>query len=38
MRDEKNIVPEISWSQLRQPFTPGFEDVIELGVLEGWWQ
>lgn len=37
MRDKKNVVPEIGWSQLRRRFTPGFEDIIELGILEGWY-
>jgi hypothetical protein len=37
MREKKNVVPEIGWSQLRRRFTPGFEDIIELGVLEGWY-
>lgn len=37
MRDKKNIPPEISWSQLRRRFTPGYENVIELGILEGWY-
>ncbi|KZP23893.1 hypothetical protein FIBSPDRAFT_684836, partial [Athelia psychrophila] len=37
MRDKKNIPPEINWSQLRQRFTPGYKNVIKLGILEGWY-
>ncbi|PPQ83249.1 hypothetical protein CVT24_001149 [Panaeolus cyanescens] len=37
MRHKKNIKPEIAWSQLRRRFTPGFENIIEQGVLNGWY-
>lgn len=30
-----NIKPEIAWRRLRYTFTPGFEDLIERGILEG---
>ncbi|KAF8529989.1 hypothetical protein JB92DRAFT_2825664 [Gautieria morchelliformis] len=32
MRQHNNVKPEISWSQLRRRFTPGFEDLLEQGV------
>ncbi|KAH9487316.1 hypothetical protein JR316_0001389 [Psilocybe cubensis] len=35
MRKKKNIKPEISWSQLRSRFTPGFEDLLDYGVNNG---
>lgn len=37
MRDKKNVMPEITWSQLRRRFTPGFEDMFELGVINDWY-
>lgn len=38
MRDKgKNVMPEIAWSQLRRRFTPGFEDILEMGVQKGWY-
>lgn len=37
MRHKKNIKPEITWSQLRCRFTPGFESILERGVQEGWY-
>lgn len=37
MRHKKNVMPEISWSQLRRRFTPGFEDILEKGVMNGWY-
>lgn len=37
MRDKKNVKPEIVWSQFRRRFTPGFEDILELGVMNGWY-
>ncbi|KAJ7903946.1 hypothetical protein B0H13DRAFT_2334961 [Mycena leptocephala] len=30
-------MPEIGWSQLRQRFAPGFEDILELGTNNGWY-
>lgn len=35
MRSKKNVKPEITWSQLRRRFTPGFENILERGVTEG---
>ncbi|KAF8492109.1 hypothetical protein JB92DRAFT_3147563 [Gautieria morchelliformis] len=35
MRKHNNVKPEISWSQLRRRFTPGFEDLLEQGVQSG---
>ncbi|CAK5278055.1 unnamed protein product [Mycena citricolor] len=37
MRKKKNIMPEITWSQMRRRFTPGFEDILDVGVNEGWY-
>lgn len=37
MREKKNIIPEISWSQLRRRFTPGFEDILDIGVNNSWY-
>ncbi|CAK5283374.1 unnamed protein product [Mycena citricolor] len=37
MRQKKNVMPEITWSQLRRRFTPGFEDILEIGVNNGWY-
>ena len=37
MRHKKNVKPEITWSQLQRQFTPGFEDILEWGVVEGWY-
>ncbi|CAK5282523.1 unnamed protein product, partial [Mycena citricolor] len=37
MRTKKNVMPEISWSQLRRRWTPGFEDLLDVGVNEGWY-
>ncbi|KAG1772923.1 hypothetical protein EV702DRAFT_1245552 [Suillus placidus] len=31
MRTKKNVVPEITWSQLRHRFTPGFENLLDTG-------
>lgn len=36
-RKKKNISPEIAWSQLRRRFTPGFEDILELGITNEWY-
>ena len=36
-RQKKNVKPEITWSQLHCRFTPGFEDLLELGVTNGWY-
>ncbi|KAJ7139358.1 hypothetical protein C8R44DRAFT_605301, partial [Mycena epipterygia] len=30
-----NIKPEATWSQMRRQFTPGFENILDLGVSQG---
>lgn len=37
MSEKKNVMPEIGWSQLRHRWTPGFEDILEVGVNNGWY-
>nr|GAT58506.1 predicted protein [Mycena chlorophos] len=37
MNEKKNVKPEIAWSQLRRRFTPGFEDILDEGVNNGWY-
>ncbi|KAF7288816.1 hypothetical protein HMN09_01363400 [Mycena chlorophos] len=37
MNEKKNVMPEIAWSQLRRRFAPGFEDVLDVGVNNGWY-
>ncbi|KAJ6466161.1 hypothetical protein C8R47DRAFT_991038 [Mycena vitilis] len=37
MNEKKNVMPEIGWSQLRHRFTPGFENVLDIGVNNGWY-
>ncbi|KAG1726455.1 hypothetical protein EDB19DRAFT_2028380 [Suillus lakei] len=37
MRMKKNVMPEITWSQLRRRFTPGFKNLLDEGVIEGWY-
>jgi hypothetical protein len=37
MHSKKNVMPEITWSQLRRRFTPGFETLLDHGVNEGWY-
>ena len=37
MRHKKNVMPEIAWSQMRRRFTPGFENILQKGVDEGWY-
>ncbi|KAJ6475574.1 hypothetical protein C8R45DRAFT_1054726 [Mycena sanguinolenta] len=37
MLKKKNVMPEIGWSQLRHRFTPGFEDILDEGVNNGWY-
>ena len=37
MRQKKNVKPEIAWSQFRRRFAPGFEDLMDEGVREGWY-
>ncbi|KAJ7790095.1 hypothetical protein B0H14DRAFT_3571076 [Mycena olivaceomarginata] len=35
MNEKKNVIPEIGWSQLRRHWTPGFEDILDIGVNNG---
>lgn len=37
MCEKKNVKPEITWSQLRRWFTPGFENILNDGVISGWY-
>jgi len=37
MRQKKNVKPEIAWSQMRRRFTPGFENLLEVGVTNDWY-
>ncbi|KAK7027184.1 hypothetical protein R3P38DRAFT_3315470 [Favolaschia claudopus] len=37
MNEKKNVMPDISWSQLRRRFTPGFENILDVGVNNGWY-
>lgn len=36
-RHHQNILSEIKWSVFRRDFAPGFEDILEKGVHEGWY-
>ncbi|KAF9538452.1 hypothetical protein CPC08DRAFT_651431 [Agrocybe pediades] len=35
MHHKKNVMPEITWSQLRRRWSPGYENLIQSGVLKG---
>ena len=37
MRKHQNIKPEIHWSILRRTWTPGFENTLDDGVENGWY-
>ncbi|THH10132.1 hypothetical protein EW146_g8470 [Bondarzewia mesenterica] len=37
MRKSKNVKPEILWSILRHDFSPGFEDILQMGFDNGWY-
>ncbi|KIK37536.1 hypothetical protein CY34DRAFT_15632 [Suillus luteus UH-Slu-Lm8-n1] len=37
MHTKKNVMPEITWSQLWCRFTPGFETLLDEGVIEDWY-
>ncbi|KAJ7759725.1 hypothetical protein DFH07DRAFT_918861 [Mycena maculata] len=37
MNQKKNVMPKIGWSQLRHRFTPGFEDILDVGVTNEWY-
>ncbi|KAG1863678.1 hypothetical protein F4604DRAFT_1683560 [Suillus subluteus] len=34
---KKNVMPEITWSQLQHRFTPGFKTLLDEGIVEGWY-
>ncbi|KAG0702528.1 hypothetical protein DFH29DRAFT_1046162 [Suillus ampliporus] len=36
MCTKKNVMPEITWSQLWRRFTPGFKNLLDAGVHNGW--
>ncbi|KAJ6613735.1 hypothetical protein B0H10DRAFT_1804947 [Mycena sp. CBHHK59/15] len=36
MQERQNVMPKIGWSQLRHRFTPGFEDILDIGVNNQW--
>jgi len=35
--NHNNILSEIKWSVFRRDFSPGFEDILEAGVRNGWY-
>ena len=35
--NKSNVKPEILWMLLRRQFTPGFEDIFDRGVNNGWY-
>jgi hypothetical protein len=37
MRIRKNVKPEASWSRLRATWVPGFEQLLEAGVAQQWY-
>ncbi|KAG1777542.1 hypothetical protein EV702DRAFT_1179381 [Suillus placidus] len=37
MHTKKNVMPEIAWSQLCRHFTPGFESLLDEGVVSIWY-
>lgn len=37
MRNKKNIMPKITWSQMRHWFTPGFKSLLDHRVMSGWY-
>lgn len=37
MRKHQNIKSEIQWSIFRRDWAPGFEDILDEGVLKGWY-
>jgi hypothetical protein len=37
MRKTHNIKSEANWSVFRRDFTPGFEDILDYGVNNGWY-
>ena len=36
-KGHNNILSEIKWSVFRRDFAPGFEDLLENGVINGWY-
>jgi hypothetical protein len=36
-RNKANVKSEANWSVLRRDFSPGFEDLFEQGVNQGWY-
>ena len=36
MQEKSNIPPEITWSQVRRRWTPGFENILDFGLWQGW--
>ncbi|MDV2583784.1 hypothetical protein, partial [Alkalibacillus haloalkaliphilus] len=36
-RNKTNVKSEANWSILHHDFAPGFEDIFEQGVQEGWY-
>jgi hypothetical protein len=37
MRNKANVKSEANWSVFRRDFAPGFEDLFEQGVNQGWY-
>ncbi|KAG1831396.1 hypothetical protein EV424DRAFT_1470126 [Suillus variegatus] len=37
MRNKKNVMPKITWSQMQCQFTLGFESLLDHGVMSGWY-
>jgi hypothetical protein len=37
MKEKTNIPPEIKWNQMRRRFTPGFENILDIGIQNGWY-
>jgi hypothetical protein len=36
-KGHNNILSEIKWSVFRRDFSPGFENILEEGILKGWY-
>ena len=32
-----NIKPEVAWSNLNRDWKPGFEEILDRGIFEGWY-
>jgi hypothetical protein len=37
MQTHKNVKPKAAWSRLRATWVPGFEQILEAGVAEEWY-